>query len=162
MECEICGKPISDDPIRAKIEGSVMAVCSECAKLGRIQKKPPKPKFQSKKKTKTNNNQPKKQFNRRDEPSDELVENYNTIIRQKREAKKWSREELAAKVFEKTSVITRIETGKMVPDNKLIKKIEKTLNVKLLEEIDNIDLNQFKSSSSDGFTLTDVVKIKRK
>ena len=50
----------------------------------------------------------------------------------------------------------------MVPDNKLIKKIEKTLNVKLLEEIDNIDLSQFKSSSSDGFTLADVVKIKRK
>ena len=29
-------------------------------------------------------------------------------------------------------------------------------------EIDNIDLSQFKSSSSDGFTLADVVKIKRK
>ena len=58
MECEICGKPISDTPIRVKIEGSVMAVCSDCAKLGRIQKEPPKPKFQSKNKGK--NSQPKK------------------------------------------------------------------------------------------------------
>lgn len=161
MECEICGKPISDNPIRAKIEGSVMAVCSDCAKLGRIQKEPPKPKFQSKKKTK--NSQPKKQYNsRRDEPTEELIEDYADTIRRKREANNWSREQLAEKVFEKTSVITRIETGKMVPDLKLTKKIEKTLNLKLLEKMDDLDLDQFKGLSSSGFTLGDVVKIKRK
>ena len=45
MECEICGRQVSDNPKRAKIEGSVMIVCDECAKLGKIQKAPPKPKF---------------------------------------------------------------------------------------------------------------------
>lgn len=161
MECEICGKPISDNPIRAKIEGSVMAVCSDCAKLGRIQKEPPKPKFQSKNKGK--NSQPKKQYNnRRDEPSEELIEDYADTIRRKREAKNWSREQLAEKIFEKTSVITRIETKKMVPDLKLTKKIEKTLDLQLLEKVDDLDLDQFKGSSSGGFTLGDVVKIKRK
>ena len=46
MECEICGKPVSEtNPTRAKIEGSVVVVCKECAKLGTIQKAPPKPKY---------------------------------------------------------------------------------------------------------------------
>ena len=44
MECEICGKTVPEDnPIRAKIEGSVMVVCKECSKLGRIQKAPAQP-----------------------------------------------------------------------------------------------------------------------
>ena len=34
MECEICGRQVSDNPKKAKIEGSVMIVCDECAKLG--------------------------------------------------------------------------------------------------------------------------------
>ena len=50
----------------------------------------------------------------------------------------------------------------MVPDTKLVKKLEKTLNIELLEKVDSIDLNQFKSDSSSGQTLGSVVKIKRK
>ena len=46
MECEICGKPVPENnPIRAKIEGSVMVVCKECSKLGTIQKAAPQSKF---------------------------------------------------------------------------------------------------------------------
>ena len=53
MECEICGKPVNKhNPIRAKIEGSVMVVCSDCAKLGKIQKAQSKPKFTQRKKNK--------------------------------------------------------------------------------------------------------------
>ena len=52
MECEICGKEVPEhNPIRAKIEGSVMVVCKECSKLGKIQKAPPKPKFRKQEKS---------------------------------------------------------------------------------------------------------------
>ena len=55
MECEICGKPVPEhNPIRAKIEGSVMVVCKECSKLGKIQKAPPKPKYVQQKNKKQN------------------------------------------------------------------------------------------------------------
>ena len=55
MECEICGKEVPEhNPIRAKIEGSVMVVCKECSKLGKIQKAPPKPKFRKQEKSKRN------------------------------------------------------------------------------------------------------------
>ena len=161
MECEICGKPVSEtNPTRAKIEGSVVVVCKECAKLGTIQKAPPKPKFQQKKKGKRNV-QPKRNY-RNDEPTDELIEDYNIAVRNARESKNWSREDLGKKINERVSVINRIESGKMTPDNKLTKKLEKALNITLLEDVGDVDLNQYLNSSSGERTLGNVMKIKRK
>jgi putative transcription factor len=83
-------------------------------------------------------------------------------IRKARESKNWSREDLGKKINERVSVITRIETGKMTPDTKLTKKFEKALNIKLLEKVENVDLNQFINSSSGERTLGNIMKIKRK
>ena len=163
MECEICGKPVPEhNPIRAKIEGSVMVVCKECSKLGTIQKAPPKPKFRQQPKGKKQNTTRNRNYSRRDEPTEELVEDFAIEIRKARESKNWSREDLGKKINERVSVITRIETGKMTPDTKLTKKLEKALNIKLLEKINNVDLNQFVNSSSGERTLGNIMKIKRK
>ncbi len=165
MECEICGKELPENnPIRAKIEGSIMIVCKECSKLGKIQKAPPKPKFvkqnnQSKRKNTTQKNRP---YSRSKEPTEELIEDFSHEIRKARESKNWSREDLGRKINERVSVITRIETGKMTPDNKLTKKLEKALDIKLLEKIDNVDLNQFINTTSGERTLGNVMKIKKK
>ena len=162
MECEICGKPVPEhNPIRAKIEGSVMVVCKECSKLGTIQKAPPKPRYVQQK-SKKQNNAAKRTYSRRDEPSEELIEDFSSEVRKARESKNWSREDLGKKINERVSVITRIETGKMTPDIKLTKKLEKALNIKLLEEVNNVDLNQFMNSSSGERTLGNIMKIKRK
>ena len=163
MECEICGKNVPEhNPIRAKIEGSVMVVCKECSKLGTIQKAPPKPKFRKQEKTKRPKTTRNKRYSSRDEPTEELIEDYNFEIRKARESRDWSREELGKRINERVSVITRIETGKMTPDVKLTKKLEKVLNIKLLEKVDNIDLNQFINTSSGERTLGNIMKIKRK
>lgn len=162
MECEICGKPVPEhNPIRAKIEGSVMIVCKECSKLGKIQKTPPKPKFVQQE-NKQQKNKPKRNYSRNDEPSEELIEDFDFAIRKARESRDWSREVLGKKINERVSVITRIETGKMTPDIKLTKKLEKALDIKLLEKVDNVDLNQFINSSSGERTLGNIMKIKRK
>ena len=164
MECEICGKPVPENnPIRAKIEGSVMVVCKECSKLGTIQKEPPKPKFvKQNNKSKRSANTRNRSYSRKDEPEEELIEDFSLEVRKAREAKNWSREDLGKKINERVSVITRIETGKMTPDNKVTRKLEKALNIKLLEEVDNVDLNQFINSSSGERTLGNIMKIKRK
>lgn len=163
MECEICGKTVPEDnPIRAKIEGSVMVVCKECSKLGRIQKAPAQPKFRQKSKGKKAKSTQRGSYSRRDEPTEELVEEFDSKIRNARESKKWSREDLGKKINERVSVITRIETGKMTPDIKLTKKFEKVLNIKLLEKTSNVDLNQFINTSTGERTLGSIVKIKRK
>ena len=164
MECEICGKPVPENnPIRAKIEGSVMVVCKECSKLGKVQKTPPKPKFvKQNKKPKRQAPTRKKVYSRNDEPTEELIEDFSLEVRKAREAKNWSREDIDKKINERVSVITRIETGKMTPDTKLTKKLEKALDIKLLEKIDNLDLNQFINNSSGERTLGNIMKIKRK
>jgi putative transcription factor len=163
MECEICGKPVPEhNPIRAKIEGSVMVVCKECSKLGTIQKAPPKPKFRQQPKGKKQNTTRNRNYSRRDEPTEELVEDFAIEIRKARESRNWSREDLGKKINERVSVITRVETGKMTPDTKLTKKLEKALNIKLLEKINTVDLNQFVNSSSGERTLGNIMKIKRK
>ena len=163
MECEICGKPVPENnPIRAKIEGSVMVVCKECSKLGTVQKAPPKPKYLKQNKGKKPANTRKRNYPRNDEPSEELIEDFSFEVRKAREAKDWSREDLGKKINERVSVITRIETGKMTPDTKLTKKLERTLDITLLEKVDNIDLNQFINNSSGERTLGNVMKIKRK
>ena len=165
MECEICGKPVPEhNPIRAKIEGSVMVVCKECSKLGTVQKAPPKPRYvqQKNRPQKNTKNTKNRNYSRRDEPSEELIEDFSNEVRKARESKDWSREDLGRKINERVSVITRIETGKMTPDIKLTKKLEKALNIKLLEKVDNVDLNQFINSSSGERTLGNVMKIKRK
>ena len=163
MECEIYDKPVpQNNPIRAKIEGSVMVVCKECSKLGTVQKAPPKPKYVKQNKGKKPANTRKRNYSRNDEPSEELIEDFSFEVRKAREAKDWSREDLGRKINERVSVITRIETGKMTPDTKLTKKLEKALNIKLLEKVDNVDLNQFINSSSGERTLGNIMKIKRK
>lgn len=163
MECEICGKSVSEhNPIRSKIEGSVMVVCSECAKLGKIQKTPPKPKFIQKQKNKQSSPSKTKKYSRNDEPTEELIEGFENKIKKSRESKNWSLEDLARKVNEKVSVISKIESGKLIPDNKVTQKLEKTLNIKLLEKVGGIDLEQYLSSSSGEKTLGNIMKIKRK
>ena len=163
MECEICGKPVPDNnPIRAKIEGSVMVVCKECSRLGKIQKAPPKPKFVKQNKTKRPASTRNRSYSRREEPTEELIEDFSMEVRKARERKDWSREDLGKKINERVSVINRIETGKMTPDTKLTQKLEKALNIKLVEKVDSVDLNQFVSSSSGERTLGNIMKIKRK
>lgn len=167
--CEICGKPISGKPLRVKIEGSVFeCVCSECSKLGKVQKPPAMARVR-KTTNKPQNNQNRSRggmsqrvYTRDDGPMDDIVEDYGVIVKQAREAKGLSREQLGQKIYEKVSVINRIESGKMEPDLKLAKKLEKTLNITLIEQYDEMDLDAFKSSSSGANTLGSIVKIKRK
>lgn len=170
--CEICGKPIRGKPLRVKIEGSVFeCVCNDCAKLGKVQKPPASARIKTVKKPQsaqnTNRNNSRggmssRVYTRDDGPMDDIVEDYGLIVKKARESKGLSREELGQKIYEKVSVINRIESGKMEPDLKLAKKLEKTLNITLIEKYNEMDLEAFKSSASGANTLGSIVKIKRK
>jgi len=151
MRCEICGKKIIGKPTKTKIESSIMVSCNECAKFGKIQREPPKP----------GKHKPFKRVRRFREPSEEVVEDYNKIIRDAREKNEWSREELAEKLYEKASVVNRIESGKMVPDIKLARKLERTLNIKLIEKQDDAQREDIGPGHSKGATIGDIARIKR-
>ena len=121
MRCEICGKKVIGKPVRTKIENSIMSTCNECSKFGTIQREPPKPNRGPASRVSAG----RRRTFRSQEPTHEVIEDYHKVIRDAREKKGWSREDLGEHIYEKVSVINRLESGRMVPDLKLTRKLEK-------------------------------------
>jgi len=156
MRCEICGKKLVEEPLKTKVDGSIMLTCKECSKFGKVQREVPKPKRPGASRART----PRK-VQRPREPAEEVVENVKDIVRQAREKKGWSREELGEKIYEKASVVSRIESGKMVPDLKLTRKIEKLMNIVLIEKNEDLSSDETGHSKIRGATIGDIARIKK-
>ncbi len=140
MICELCGREVPKLKM-VNIEGSVLKVCFNCAKFG--QESVPKPVDT----TETEIDDAihrgleirTKRMKSRDiftEFSEELVEDYHQRIQRARNDKGWTQEELGRKLNERKSIIAKLETKSIKPDNKLIRKLEKTLDIVLLEKIE--------------------------
>ncbi len=152
MNCEMCGSE-TDKLIKIKVDGAILNVCSQCAKFGtpveekkfnkiseNITIKFPEKKINVvtykkpfkkviPKKVKNNNR------NNNDIENLEVVEDYAAIIRNKREQLSLTQEDLAKKIFQRKNVLSNIERGELMPDIETAKKLEKALNVKLLEKV---------------------------
>lgn len=68
-----------------------------------------------------------------------------------------TREDLGRVMNEKVSVIARLESGTMVPNTKLARKIENILGIKILEVHEGGKVSS-SSSSSGGMTIGDLMK----
>jgi len=66
----------------------------------------------------------------------ELVEDYYKRIQQGRNKLGWNQEQLGQKINERKSVISQLENHSMKPDDKLVRKLEKALSIKLMEVIE--------------------------
>lgn len=167
MRCEVCGRKIHGKPCRVIIEGAKLTVCSVCAKHGTVYWEEPKPKTPAVK-TKTKLSLLKIQSKKPPKitvgTSLELVENFDVKIRQAREKLGLSHEELGKKISEKVSVLKKIETGKMTPDNKLAVKLGHALRVKLLVPVSEGKVVQTKipGPSSRKLTLGDLIQLSKK
>jgi len=166
VRCEVCGRKIHGKSLRAEIEGAKLTVCIECSKHGKIirteefdyrQKSPKKglvsiPFIQKKKRVQT-----------RVDITQEVVEGYDSKIRAARERLGLSHEELGKKISEKASVLSKLETGKMTPNNMLVTKLEHALKIKLLVPIieDKISQELPKSSNPEP-TLGDLIQLNKK
>lgn len=65
----------------------------------------------------------------------ELIDDFGGAIRAAREAKGMDLEQFAESILEKKGVLAKVESNNLIPDDKLIKKIEKALNIKLMETV---------------------------
>jgi len=166
LQCEVCGRRIIGKPYKAIIEGAKMVVCGECSKLGSIRwetetapkkvlKKPAKPTgiklLPTKPLPKTLTEHPL-----------ELIENFGVHVRKAREGMGLSYEELGRKIGEKVSVLKKIESGKMVPEVKLARKLEHILRVKLLAPDIEPKITQKGVSPRREITLGDIVNLKKR
>jgi putative transcription factor len=161
--CEVCGKPIKGAPNRVIIAGAKLLVCSECAKLGSTTwEATPEVAISSKasltplKKPQFIGRKPRKIML----PEIEVVENYPTLIRKAREKQKLDHAELGKRIGEKISVIQKLETGRLVPDQMLAKKLEHALKIKLL--VPTTEPLVKPTPQPRDLTLGDVVEIRKK
>lgn len=134
MRCEVCGREIYGKSYRVMIEGAKLTVCSKCAKLGTIiwEETKPKTPMPSAKAPRRLTLKTKKPQQAAVESVLELVEDFDVKIRHARRKLGLSHKELGRKISEKVSVLKKIETRKMTPDNRLATKLEHTLKIKLL------------------------------
>jgi len=123
MECEICGKETNIIYV-VEVEGAVMNVCVECSKGKKVIEKIDLSK-QEKKVAKAVKEK---------EKESEVIEHYGEAIRKAREKLGLPLNVLAERINEKASTLLRIEEEKTLPTDKVIKKLEKELGIKLLEE----------------------------
>ena len=159
MECEICGAEIHGKSIKVTIDGSELDVCGKCSQHGTVtNKRTPV----SRKVTPVARQLPIKRSRKKsfDIVSDELVDGYETIIRDERRNRGWTQDQLAEKIKEKVSLLKKIERGEIIPEDTFIKKLEHTLDIKLTERTKESEWSS--GSLNKGTTLADIVKIKRK
>lgn len=161
MQCEICGAEIREKPLCITIDNSELQVCQKCAPYGKpVEKRTPVSRKVSpiaRTVTRTDKSQNKDFF---DILRNELLENYVQIIRDSREAKGWSQENLAENLKEKASLIKKIERGEIIPEDSVIKKLEHALKIKITERVDATGPEV--SHTKKDTTLGDIVTIKRK
>ena len=86
-----------------------------------------------------------------------LVSDYGVVVRQAREKLGLDHVTLASKISEKKSIVTSVESGNIHPNEKLIKKLENFLKIKLTENVEsNPQLNSKKPSKN--LTMGDLLK----
>ena len=64
-----------------------------------------------------------------------LVDDYHKLIQQSRMNFGWSQEELGKKINERKSIISKLENKTIKPDDRLVRKLERALGIKLMETI---------------------------
>ncbi|RLF04377.1 MAG: TIGR00270 family protein [Thermoprotei archaeon] len=153
MQCELCGRPIMGQPIKAWIEGAQLTVCPNCARYGSLVK-------QEKTRSPRHQTVVKQKSSKLGVEDLVLVENYNVLIRHARERMGMTQADLAKLIGEKESIIRRLESGRMTPSLELARKLEKTLKIKLFEEVKQ--LQELPRPQSFQLTLGDVAIIKER
>lgn len=163
MICEMCGAEV---PRLKKIviEGSNLLVCPKCTKFGGVESETKGSDELIASDTITQRLQRReKRLKTKDvfeESQDELSLDYPNKIRRARISIGISQDELGKKINEKKSVVAKLETGDMVPDEKLIKKLERALGISLKEKISSV-APPTRDDKSRGMTLGDFIKVKK-
>jgi len=159
-ECEVCGCQVRGEPILVQIGGAKMWVCPKCSKLGTEIKRPPGAAPPGARPATGKPTPPQRRRTRDvfDMMQGEVVDNFGELIRETRMKKGWSQKDLAHEIKEKENLIKKIETG-FLPEDDVLKKIEKSLEITLIESVDT-DIQKVKGSAMKT-TLGDVITIKK-
>jgi putative transcription factor len=171
-QCEMCGKEQAA-LTTTKVEGAELELCDDCKEFGTEVRTESSSSSSSKYSTSSSSGKAKSGSSgsgssssggsrrRRDmfDDMDEVAADYDARIRQARESRGLSQEELAGELNEKASLIRKLERGDILPSDDVRTKLERELDISLVEGVDD-DEEEWSSGSSTTTTLGDVVKRK--
>ncbi len=156
MQCDMCGK--ETELFLAEIEGTQLKVCERCAKHGKVIKRVLVPRPTEKKETMILSQLQK-------EPEEEVIQvivhDFAKKIKDAREKLGLKQEDLAKKINERLSLIHQFERSHLEPEEKVAKKLEHFLNIKLVEEHKEKH-SPLSHSKSDSLTIGDTITIKKR
>jgi len=161
MPCELCGREVQGCKL-AIIDGAKIRVCPDCIKYAESVPEQPKP---------TPPPVPVQRFltqrPRHGQPKDiyknmqpDLVTDWHHKIEDARKRKNLTRQELGFRIGERTVTIQKIENGDLRPSDQVIAKLEKELQIKLLEAVtDEQPTTPTKPTGTQpSYTLGDFIK----
>ncbi len=139
MQCEMCGATIKGAPKRIRIEGAELEVCPQCVRYGTEVQQARKPgTAQRTSGAGSPKPSPMAPAQRRkkdlfDYIEGEIVDDYADRIRHARMERNWTQKDLAMEIKEREILIKKIEKGDLIPEDEVRKKLEKTLNIRLID-----------------------------
>ncbi|WP_435332555.1 multiprotein bridging factor aMBF1 [Haloarchaeobius sp. TZWWS8] len=177
VQCEMCGADTSQ-PKTVKVEGAELDVCDNCAGFGTEVRTQQSSSSSTKYSTSSSSSSSSKASRastssgssssggsrRRSDMFDdmeEIAQDYDSRIRNAREKKGISQEDLARELNEKASLVRKLERGDTLPSDRMQKKLEKHLGISLSAGSSGEDDKEWSSDSAGTTqTLGDVVKRK--
>jgi len=140
-----------------KISGSVIRVCSSCGDLGSEPTHRESIGHRAYVAQTLQKRNMKRRYSDLDTDDKVLISNYGAVIRKAREKLGMDHATLASKISEKKSIVTSVESGNMRPNEKLIKKLENFLRIRLMENVEPSPEIKSKKSG-EGLTMGDLLK----
>ncbi len=141
--CDLCGIDTTN-LVEIKLEEAKLKSCNKCSSYGQVT---------SNHKLKTQNYKP------RGEKIETLVDNYNLLIKNAREKLNLSQMQLAEKIKEKDTIISKIETGMLKPDLGVAKKLERVLAIILIQYTETYA--SVENTRTAELTIGDIIKLKK-
>lgn len=163
MQCEVCGQQIIGKAHRVIIERAKMTTCSTCAQLGSAYwesepKRPTPAKGESAARVRSSPKR-RKSWN---VPEDlVVVDDFALLVRQAREKANLAQADLGKMIGEKISVISKVESGRMMPSQGLAARLEHGLGIKLIVPLAEPKTHPLPSPPSKGLTLGEVAMLKQ-
>jgi putative transcription factor len=150
--CELCGR--KDAMYDCEIEGTMMKVCEDCTKFGKVKaKSSARIVVQESRKIESK------------EPVYVFVPGYGLIVKNAREKLGLKQEDFAKKINEHKSLIHQVESEHIKPNTDLARKLEKALHIKIVEEVkeeeeqpSKVNLSSRPVKHDDTVTFGDFIK----
>ena len=155
MQCELCGRICDCRP--ATVDNVEMMLCPSCMKYGQGMKTGTGTPRVAQKTILERIKKPKIKDVYKEMDKD-LVPGWSDLIKNARQKKGLTREQLGFKIGERTVTISKIENGDLRPSDKMIEKLEKELEISLVEKVSSVSSTSSVRSSSTGLTLGDFIK----